>query len=84
MKLCFGTAQLGSDYGLHGIKRPPLNESIKMLERAIFDYDICMLDTAVAYGDAEAVLGSFFEKHAESKKYISVISKLAPDRKSVV
>ena len=79
MKLCLGTAQLGSDYGVRGNKRPSLVNCIEMLKTAVFDHDIYMLDTAAAYGEAEAVLGNFLDKYSECKKYVSVISKLAPD-----
>jgi len=78
MKLCLGTAQFGLDYGVRGGKQPSLEKSTQMLEKAVFDYNILTFDTAAAYGNAEVVLGNFFNKNQVCKNSVSVITKLSP------
>lgn len=57
MKLALGTAQFGLDYGVSNTAgRTPLDETRYILSRAE-QAGIDTLDTAVAYGDSEQVLG---------------------------
>lgn len=64
MKLGLGTAQFGSDYGVtNATGKVPPAEVERMLELAATS-GIEVLDTAVAYGDSEAVLGrALGERH---------------------
>lgn len=57
VKLMLGTAQLGLDYGVtNSTGRPSDSQAASMLELAKRS-NIATLDTAIAYGDAEARLG---------------------------
>lgn len=77
MKLCLGTAQFGMDYGIRGQGRPSEEQVHAMLCLAA-ERGVDMLDTAEGYGDAEAVLGRFFQAHPSFRMRFSVISKAAP------
>jgi len=79
MKICLGTVSFGLDYGVKGGRKPSLDDAVAMLESAVFECGIDCFDTAAAYGQAETVLGTFFERYPECKDTVSVISKLAPD-----
>lgn len=58
MKLALGTVQFGLDYGVaNNSGRVSLEEASSILERAR-QVGITTLDTAIAYGDSESVLGS--------------------------
>ena len=71
-----GTAQLGADYGIaNRTGRPDAIEAANILERA-WRGGVRILDTAPAYGDSEAVIGGFLERHPECP--FAVISKLDP------
>lgn len=78
MELCLGTVQFGMDYGIRGKKKPPLSESLKMLDYALHN-GINMIDTANAYGEAEGVVGAYLEKNPESRQKIQLISKFRPN-----
>ena len=59
MKLCLGTAQFGLDYGITNKSGlVPKSEVGKILESAKRN-GIKILDTAIAYGSSESVLGQF-------------------------
>lgn len=77
MKLCLGTVQLGMDYGVQEQGRPSETLADEMLAYA-FNHGIHCLDTASAYGNAEAVLGRFIEKNKENDG-IQIVSKMPPN-----
>jgi len=79
MKICLGTASFGMNYGIKGNKKPAVSEVLSLLESAVFECGVDCFDTATAYGEAESVLGAFFESFPSCKNTVSVISKLAPD-----
>jgi aryl-alcohol dehydrogenase-like predicted oxidoreductase len=58
MKLALGTVQFGMPYGINNLTGVPSDDELT----AIFDYaetcGITLIDTAVAYGDAEKRIGS--------------------------
>jgi len=71
-KLCLGTAQFGMAYGITNHSGQVAEREVKaMLEQAACA-GIQMLDTAQAYGDAEAVLGRTLPKEHSFR----IISKL--------
>lgn len=78
MELCLGTVQFGMDYGLRGKRKPPLAESLKMLDYAVHN-GVCTIDTANAYGEAEDVVGAYLEKHSSMRERITLISKFRPN-----
>ncbi|MEQ9500388.1 MAG: aldo/keto reductase [Deltaproteobacteria bacterium] len=60
-KLALGTAQLGLDYGVANTRgRPSDAEVDRLLTAAFAEHDVRAIDTAPAYGDAEARLGAWF------------------------
>jgi aryl-alcohol dehydrogenase-like predicted oxidoreductase len=54
-EISLGTAELGMTYGIHASK-PTETEAAALLHQAL-DQGINLLDTARAYGDAEAIIG---------------------------
>ena len=56
-KLIIGTAQFGLDYGVaNQLGKTPIDEAEKILNFA-FSKGVRMIDTAIAYGESEKVLG---------------------------
>ena len=78
MELCLGTVQFGMDYGIRGKRKPPLAESLELLDYAVQN-GIRTIDTANAYGEAEDVVGTYLEKHPSVRKEITLISKFRPN-----
>ena len=72
MKIALGTAQFGLDYGVSNsagqVKIEEVREILKVAER----YQIDTLDTAIAYGNSESILGSV------GVNSFKVITKLPP------
>jgi aryl-alcohol dehydrogenase-like predicted oxidoreductase len=77
MKLTLGTVQFGMDYGVQGGRQPSREKVNEMLSLAL-DKGIDHFDTAMAYGNAQEVLGSYREKHPNRADGMRIISKLAP------
>lgn len=74
-KLCLGTVQLGMDYGVQGGSKPSREKAEAVLDFAIQN-GVDALDTAAAYGDAEQVLGNYFQARPELISEVQVIAKL--------
>ena len=72
MKLALGTAQFGLNYGISNTAGKVSDHELQQILRVAADKGITLLDTAQAYGDAEARLGMM------SMEDFQVISKLAP------
>ncbi|MGY0375131.1 aldo/keto reductase [Clostridium sp. JNZ J1-5] len=71
LKLTLGTAQFGLKYGINNhFGKPDLNKSIEMLEYA-YANGIRSIDTAVAYGDSENVIGKWMESSKHNDLYIT-------------
>lgn len=77
MKLCLGTVQFGSVYGIQGIGQPKHEAVYDMLSYSI-ERGITYFDTASAYGEAEEVLGGFVRKYPDLACEMQLISKLHP------
>lgn len=79
-KMCLGTVQFGMKYGVNNqIERQPTwQESFEMIDYAL-ENGIDTIDTARAYGEAELVLGEYFENHPQKRSKVKVISKLRPN-----
>ncbi len=59
-RLCLGTVQLGMPYGIaNHAGKPGVLETNQLLNSAV-EGGITCYDTAIAYGDSENVLGSYF------------------------
>lgn len=78
MELCLGTVQLGMDYGIRGKKKPPLDESLGIIDFALHN-GIETVDTANAYGEAEYVVGTYLSGNPGVRKGIRLISKFRPN-----
>lgn len=78
MELCLGTVQFGMDYGIRGKKKPPLFDCLEMLDYAVHN-GITTIDTANAYGEAENVVGAYFEKNSAVRRQVQLISKSRPN-----
>lgn len=71
-KLIIGTANFGLEYGIANKKKLNRGDVFNILEYA-HNQGMHGIDTAKAYGDAEKVIGEFFEKYG---KVFNVITKL--------
>ncbi|MBP8819776.1 MAG: aldo/keto reductase [Syntrophomonadaceae bacterium] len=77
-KLCLGTVQFGLEYGINNKNGKPAEEQVfTMLDLAV-EKGIEYFDTAAAYGNAEEILGRYFESR-NLQKQVKVISKLLPN-----
>jgi spore coat polysaccharide biosynthesis protein SpsF (cytidylyltransferase family)/aryl-alcohol dehydrogenase-like predicted oxidoreductase len=75
-KLVFGTAQLGGDYGIaNKTGKPDLSHCRDMIKTAIAN-GVIYLDTARAYGNSEAMIGSSLGCGWEER--VKIITKLSP------
>lgn len=74
MNLCLGTVQFGIDYGIRGRRKPPVEESVAILNYAV-THGVDALDTSALYGDAEVVVGRFLEHSPVPRKNLYLVSK---------
>lgn len=75
-ELTLGTAQLGMEYGIANRSgKPPAEAALKLIHKAI-GYGVNSIDTASAYGDAEARIGESLKGGYAEK--VRVITKLDP------
>lgn len=75
-KLVFGTAQLGSKYGIaNKTGQPDWKVAQNLLKTAIAN-GVTHIDTARAYGDSEAVIGQSLKNGWEGRA--KIITKLSP------
>ncbi|MFC1709967.1 aldo/keto reductase [Candidatus Omnitrophota bacterium] len=83
-KICLGTAQLGSDYGINNTRGViPEAESVKLLSLAS-EYGIEIVDTASGYGKSERIIGDFLVNHPEAFKVISKFAENEQPEESVL
>lgn len=78
MKLCLGTVQFGTQYGIQGNIQPSKQGSFEIISNALAK-GICWIDTASTYGTAEELLGEYREKFPTQVKKMKIVSKLAPN-----
>ncbi len=72
MKLGLGTVQFGLPYGISNSNGQTTGEEVSRILQAATEHGITVLDTASAYGNAEAVLGkNELQKFSVVSKYIS-------------
>jgi aryl-alcohol dehydrogenase-like predicted oxidoreductase len=75
-RLVLGTAQLGMDYGVANRAGKPAPATADAVLDLAWKEGLACLDTAQAYGESEAVIGSYLARHPDCS--IRVISKLDP------
>lgn len=74
--MTLGTAQLGMPYGITNFSgQPSVEESVQIVKEAI-NYGVTFIDTARAYGEAEARLGRILSPNLKDR--VTVITKLDP------
>jgi len=79
MKIALGTAQFGLDYGISN-NNGQVNESIASEILAFAQtHKIDTLDTAIAYGKSEQVIGNICEHSQHSYKIITKLASLSSD-----
>src|SRR5262245_35344643 len=78
-EISLGTVELGMAYGIEASK-PSEREAAALLHEAL-DLGINLLDTARAYGDAEAIIG---RNLAERRREFVLLSKVATGRRDSV
>ncbi len=57
-KLALGSAQFGSPYGVANRTGQTSTTEVEKILQVAFDHDIDTIDTAIAYGDSERILGT--------------------------
>lgn len=78
MNLCLGTVQFGLKYGIaNKLGKPTRDTSLEILHQA-YELGIREFDTANAYGDAEEIMGCFFNQYG-IRNEVSITSKLRPN-----
>jgi aryl-alcohol dehydrogenase-like predicted oxidoreductase len=78
-EISLGTVELGMAYGIHASK-PTESEAAALLHQAL-DLGVNLLDTARAYGDAEAIIG---RNLAERRNEYILLSKVQAGRQDSV
>lgn len=78
MKLCLGTVQFGMNYGIQGGKKPSAQEAVKIMSAAV-EGGVDAIDTAIAYGDAESVVGQYLSVNPGRRKDVFLVSKFGAD-----
>ena len=77
-KMTLGTVQLGMDYGINNTTgKPDIQAAHEILSLALKS-GINSLDTASAYGDSEAVIGSFIKQSNETPFIITKFFTASP------
>lgn len=74
MNYCLGTVQFGMNYGIQNNGRPNLELVFNILDEAISNEIFCF-DTAMAYGNAEQILGKYICDRNINKDYLKIITK---------
>ncbi len=74
MNYCVGTVQFGMNYGIQNNGKPDLESVFSIIDEAIFNGVSCF-DTAMAYGNAEQILGQYIKKRNIKNDYIKIITK---------
>ena len=75
--MTLGTVQLGMEYGIsNSTGKPDRKESFSILDKAM-EGGINSFDTALAYGDSEAVLGDYFNQEVLKNKDYTITTKFA-------
>ena len=74
-KLCIGTAQFGTAYGITNVNGRLEIEEIKEILELIRKNNIKFIDTARSYGDSEKIIGKIIHKNDE---FFKIITKISP------
>lgn len=72
--VCLGTVQFGLDYGITNCGGKPSADRVRDMLAYALSQGVTMFDTAVSYGDAEALLGRFVPPESGA----AIITKTAP------
>ena len=78
MKLCLGTVQFGMNYGIKGQRQPNIDDALQMMDYATQN-GIGAIDTAEAYGTAEAIVGEFIKMKTVPREKLFISTKLLPN-----
>lgn len=74
MNYCIGTVQFGMNYGIQNNGRPDLDSVFNIIDEAISNGVSCF-DTAMAYGNAEQILGQYIQERKIKNENIKIITK---------
>ena len=74
MNYCLGTVQFGINYGIQNNGKPNLDLVYNIIDIAISNGILCF-DTAMAYGDAEKILGQYISSKKLKDDSIRIITK---------
>ncbi|HAT1774453.1 TPA: aldo/keto reductase [Legionella pneumophila] len=75
MKLGIGTAQFGMDYGISNVRGQCSEDEIRKIIESAVTHGIQVIDTAVAYGSSEEVLGRILPQNT-----FDVITKISTNQ----
>lgn len=77
-KISLGTAQFGQDYGIANTTGKVAGPQVFEILDYARSVGIQGIDTALAYGDSESVLGAYLRENPNSFKIVSKLSSLEP------
>lgn len=78
MKLCLGTVQFGTRYGIQNAGQPSVDDCVKIMDYAVHN-GVDYLDTAAVYGTAELVVGELFKRGIVRRDEIQLCTKISID-----
>lgn len=58
-KLILGTVQFGLDYGINNVHGKPQEDEVFNILKSASEHGVSLLDTAMAYGNSEELIGSY-------------------------
>lgn len=79
-KIILGTVQFGLEYGINNSSGKPNEETVFSILDLAFKSDICLLDTAEAYGDSQEIIGTY---HKLSANKFKIITKFSSSRRDL-
>ena len=72
-KLCLGTVQFGMDYGIANKRGKVPKQEVFEIFKYAQEIGLNTLDTSMAYGDSERIIGEFVE---ETRASFEIVSKI--------
>lgn len=80
-KLALGTVQLGMDYGITNLAGQPSVETANDVIHAALKAGVTTIDTSIAYGSSEELIGEFFDSE-QQRTAPTIVSKFKVSRRA--
>lgn len=75
-RLCLGTVQIGRPYGIANTSGKPDKDLAFSIFNTAIDQGINIFDTAISYGDSEALIGQYITQMPSKKQSPTIITKI--------